>query len=86
MKSKDSSGKDKALKIFSNEYDSCLENKAGERSAFKTKSFNSRAVDGRYSRVKYIKEERVKKNVFLSTFFLNTKTTLVDQLHNVFCP
>ena len=34
MKSKDSSGKNKALKFFSNEYDSCMENKAGERSAF----------------------------------------------------
>ena len=28
------SGKNKALKIFSNEYDSCMEHKAGERSAF----------------------------------------------------
>ena len=34
MESKDSSGKNKALKIFSNEYDSCMEHKAGERSAF----------------------------------------------------
>ena len=34
MKSKGSSGKNKALKIFSHEYDSCMENKAGERSAF----------------------------------------------------
>ena len=53
---------------------------------FKTKSFNSRAVDGRQSRVKYIKEERVKKNVFFVNIFLNTKTTLIDQPHNVFCP
>ena len=36
------------LKIVSNEYDSCMENKAGERGLrFKTKSFNSRAVEGR---------------------------------------
>ena len=34
MESKDSSDKNKALKIFSNEYDSCMEHKAGEKSAF----------------------------------------------------
>ena len=34
IKSKDSRGKNKALKFFSNKYDSCMENKAGERSAF----------------------------------------------------
>ena len=33
-----------------------------------------------------VKKHRVKKNAFLSIFLLYTKTTLNDQLHNVYCP
>lgn len=64
MKTKDSSGKKKILNFF--KYDS-WKTRLERGLCFKV-NFNSYAVDGK-SRVKYIKENRVKKNAFLSIFF-----------------
>ena len=72
MKSKDSSGKNKALKIFSNEYDSKL-----------NRSIHAPLTDGSLASNISKKKE---KECFFVDIFLNTKTTLIDQLHNVFCP
>ena len=65
MKSKDSSGKNKALKIFSNEYDSKL-----------NRLIHALLKDG--SLASNISKK--KKGMF------SIKTSLIDQLHNVFCP
>ena len=66
MKSKDSSGKNKALKIFS------WKTRLVRGLRFKTKSFNSRAVDGR----QICKRKKGKKNVFLSIFFLKYQNNI----------
>ena len=53
-----------------------MENKISKRSAFWNWSFNSRAVDGQKSRVKYGKEKRVKKNAFFPIFFLKYQNNI----------